>query len=262
MGLALGSGGIRGLAHVGVIRTLLRHNIPIDYIAGSSIGAWVGAHYALYKDFDRLNEFTIGKKQEKFRSFLELSLKGGGFIKGEKMELMFDEWLEHKTFADVQIPFKCNSADLLSGGEVVFESGPLAHAVRVSMSIPGMFRPVHERGMVLVDGGICNPVPDDIVRRMGADVVIAVNLDDFHADGRYQEADMGLTNVANRSIEVMRHFLALNSIRNSDILIVPSVAKYSNWKEYFWNDAGEAIAKVGEEATEKVIPALKFILEN
>lgn len=262
VGLALGSGGIRGIAHVGVIKALHKHNIPIDYIAGSSIGAWVGAHYALFQDAERLEEFTVGKKQEKFRSFMELSLRGGGFIKGERMEALFDEWLEHKTFADVKIPFRCNAVDLISGDEVIFDSGSLAHAARVSMSIPGMFRPVHENAKVLVDGGVVNPVPDDIVRRMGADVVVAVNLDDFRADGRYREEDMGLANVANRTIEVMRHYLALYSMKNSDVIIVPPVAKYTNWREYFWNDAGRDIERIGAEAAEKVMPALKFILEN
>jgi len=251
---------VRGLAHVGVIKTLLKHKIPIDYIAGSSIGAWVGIHYALFKDYEKLHDFTVGKKKEKFRSFLEPTLTGG-LIKGIKMEALFDEWLEHKTFDDLKIPLKAVATDLLTGNEVILDKGPLSFAARTSMSIPTIFSPVHHNGIVLVDGGISNPVPDDVAKRMGADIVVSVNLDDFRGDGRYTEEDMSLTGVASRSIEVMRHYLALHSLKDSDIIIAPPVAKYSNWKEYFWNDMGEEIAKIGEDATEKIIPALKLLLD-
>jgi len=261
VGLALGSGGIRGLAHVGVIRSLLDNNIPIDYIAGCSIGAWVAAHYALYNDLEKLSEFTVGKKQEKLRSFLEISLEGG-LIKGKKLETLLDDWLDHKTFADIKTPLKVNAVDVLTGREIIFDSGSLGHAVRTSMSIPGIFRPIKENGMMLVDGGICNPVPDNIVREMGADVVISVNLDDFRSEKPYAESDMSITGITARMIEIMRHYLALNSLQSSDVIIMPPVAKYSNWREYFWNNAGEDIARVGVETTEKLIPTIRNLIAS
>lgn len=259
VGLALGSGGIRGLAHVGVIKVLLENKIPIDYIAGCSIGAWVGVHYGLYKDLAKLAEYTVGKKQEKLRSFFEPTLRGG-LIKGEKLEVLFEEWLEHKTFADLQLPVKLVATDLVAGEPVVLDKGSLAHATRVSMAVTGAFSPIIEGKKILADGGVCNPVPDDLVRQMGADIVISVNLDDFKGQDRFSAKDISLVNVAARSIEIMRHHLAVYSLKNSDIVITPTVARFANWREYFWNDAGDDIVKEGEVAAEKEIENIKKLL--
>jgi len=262
VGLVLGSGGIRGLAHVGVLKVLLKNKIPIDYIAGCSIGAWVGVHYALYKDLARLTDCTVGMKQEKLRSFFEPTMQGG-FIKGEKLETLFNEWLGNKTFADTKIPVKLVATDLVAGKQVVLDKGSLAHAARVSMAATGAFSPIIEGDRILADGGVCNPVPDDIVKAMGADIIISVNLDNFNELDRFvikEMKELGVMNVASRSLEVMRHHLAVYSMKDSDVIIAPEVAKFSNWKEYFWNDAGDAIVKAGEVATEKKIEKIKKLL--
>ena len=259
LGLALGSGAVRGLAHIGVIQALVKNDIPIDYIAGTSIGAWVGAHYALYQDLARLEEFTVGKRKEKLMSFLEPSL-AGGLIKGEKLGILLEEWLGHATFEDLKIPLRIVAADLISGEQVVFDRGSLALATRASMAVPGVFRPVPFEGKLLIDGGICNPVPDSIARAMGADVVLAVNLDNLASAKIFPGKKIGMSNVALRTLEVARHHLARYSLRNSDFILTPAVAHYASISDYFARGAGEEIVEAGEAETEKIIPELRRTL--
>jgi len=260
IGLALGSGAIRGLAHVGVIKSLVKHNIPIDYLAGSSIGAWVGVHYALYKDIAKLEELTLGMKKEKLLSFFEPSLTGG-FIKGERVEKLLNLWLKNATFNDLKIPMKIVATDLISGEPFIFDKGNLALATRASMAVPSFFKPVNYKSYLLVDGGVSNPVPDNLVKQQGADIVIAVNLDNFGAKGRFSAKDTRFDKVAIRTIEIMRYNLAKHSTRQADIILELSLAKYSSWRKYFTSNIGPEIVKIGEQATDKIIPKLKALLK-
>lgn len=255
VGLALGSGGVRGLAHVGVIKTLLKHQIPIDFISGSSIGAWVGAHYALFQDIEKLEEITAGKKQEKLLSFLEPTFTGG-LIKGDKLEKLLNNWLNHATFNDLSIPLKMVATDLTNGEPVILDTGALAPAIHASMAIPGLFQPVKNKEKILVDGGICNPVPDEVVKNMGAKIIISVNLDDFRMDDDINKKRWSLGEITYRTIKIMRHNLAKNSLRNSDFIIEPRLAKYSSWKQYFTKGIEQEIVALGSKETEKIIPQL------
>ncbi|NOY69355.1 MAG: patatin-like phospholipase family protein [Deltaproteobacteria bacterium] len=262
IGLALGSGGIKGLAHVGVIKTLARHNIPIDFIAGTSIGAWVGAHYAICKNIEKLEIYTIGKKKEKLHSMFELTLKGG-FIKGNKIQHLFEQWLEDASFQDAQIPLKIIATELINGKEVAFSSGKIAPALRASMGVPSIFAPFAYNDMILVDGGICNPVPADIVRKMGANIVISVNLDNYRVEGLFKKEDIhSIAGVSARSIDLLRHYLATHCVKSSDVVIEPknSQEELSAWKNYFTHDIGNQHIKLGEEATEDQIPLIKELL--
>jgi NTE family protein len=258
LGLALGSGGVRGLSHIGVIKSLLKHNIPIDYLAGSSIGSWIGACYGLYQDFEKLEEMTVGKRKEKFFSFLEPAL-GGGVIRGEKLEKMLNGWLDNSDFDDLKIPFKVVATDLITGRQVVFDKGNLAAAVRASITVPGFFKPVVIKKMILVDGGISNPVPDDVVKAMGADVVVAVNLD-YKGDFDFNQKKLDFTSVTRRTIEVMKQNLAEYSLSEADIVIKPSLREQASWTKYFLNGNGQEIVKIGEQEMDKAIPELKKLL--
>ncbi len=262
LGLALGSGGIRGLSHVGVIKTLLKYHIPIDFIAGASIGAWVGANYALFKDFDRLEEFTVRRKEEKLRMLLEPSLKGG-LIGGERTRKLLTTWLEDASFEETQIPLSVVATDLYKRRAVVYSSAALVPAVQASMAVPGLFKPVSYHGRVLIDGGVTNPVPSDIVKQMGADVVIGVNLDLIPEDTEDEgglHRPLGMMAIANRTIEIMRYYLANSCNHSADIVIEPQVESYASWTQYFRKDIGHEIVAAGEIATEKIIPELKQLL--
>lgn len=259
VGLALGSGGVRGLAHIGVIKVLLKHKIPIDYISGCSIGAWIGAHYAMYQDIEKTADFTAGKKKEKLISFLEPTLSGG-LVKGEKLEALMNSWLDNANFSDLKIPLKLAATDLINNEKIVFSEGKVAPAVRASLSVPGFFKPVIFEHRALVDGGLSNPVPVDLVKELGAEVVVAVNLDFFSGFDNISPAEVGYVNLADGTIKIMRHHLAQYSCRDADFLIQPDLMNCSSWSDYFMNNnKGEGI-KLAEEATEKIIPALKEMI--
>jgi len=177
IGLALGGGSARGLAHVGVILALEAYNIPIDIIAGTSIGSVVGSLYAAGASIDQLEEAALSMKKSKTLSLTDLVLPHSGLISGERIEEMLNDlFLEDKTFADLKIPFAAVATEIESGAEVILNQGKLIDAVRASISIPGIFTPVKYGEYYLVDGGVVNPVPVDVVKMMGADIIIAVSL--------------------------------------------------------------------------------------
>ncbi|MFA6594410.1 MAG: patatin-like phospholipase family protein [Candidatus Buchananbacteria bacterium] len=258
LGLALGSGGPRGLAHIGVIKTLLKHNIPIDYLSGSSIGSWVGAHYALYEDIEKLEEFTAGKRQEKLFSFLEPSFKGG-IIRGDRSEKMLNDWLGGASFKDLKIPLRIVATDLITGQAIVFDHGNLAFASRASMAVPGIFKPVKFNKYLLVDGGISNPVPDDVAKQMGSDVVVAVNLD-FFGDYEFAKVNPKFSEVSIRTMDIMRQYLAEYCLREADFIVRPDLSQYGSWTKYFFGNSGPQIIEIGARETEKIIPKLKDAL--
>jgi NTE family protein len=175
IGLALGSGSARGWAHIGVIRSLQEAGIRIDCIAGTSIGALVGAAYALNK-MDVLEDFVQQLDWKQIVSFLDVTFPTSGIIEGEKIANFFRGHVQKKTIEELTVDYCAVATDLLSGGEVILRQGDLVEAIRASISVPGIFTPVRINGDILIDGGLVNPVPVSAVRKMGADYVIGVDL--------------------------------------------------------------------------------------
>lgn len=259
VGLALGSGGIRGLAHIGVIKTLLKYQIPIDYIAGASIGAWVGAHYALFQDIAMLEAVTVGSKKEKLEAFFDPSLRGG-LIGGQKTKKLLEQWLHDATFEQARIPLAVVATDMNKRATCVFSTGDIVPAVQASMAIPGIFKPIAYDGRVLVDGGVSCPVPSDVVKAMGADIVIAVNLYRIPESPIDITIDSGVIEVTKRTMEILRYALAQRSADAADVVIEPAVEAYAGWSRYFTKDVGQDIVTIGERETEVLIPSiLKFL---
>jgi len=180
IGLALGSGGARGLAHIGVIKVLEEKGIKIDYIAGTSIGALIGALYCQTKNIQSVEDFALSMDWKMLAEVLfDFSFKGG-MISGEKVEKMLRHQLDNISFADLKIPLNIVCADLRTGEKLVCDSGDVSQAVRASISVPIIFKPFQKDDALLIDGGLVEPVPVQTVRKMGADYVIAVNLDAYH----------------------------------------------------------------------------------
>ncbi|WP_284214793.1 patatin-like phospholipase family protein [Comamonas jiangduensis] len=174
IGLALGSGSARGWAHMGVLKALDDAGIKPDVVCGSSIGALVGAAYAA-GELDRFAEWTQTLNMRSVFGFMDFKLSGG-MLKGEKL---IDFWRRNFVDFDIEssaIPFAAVATDLHSGAEVWLREGSMADAVRASIALPGLFTPVQRGGRLLVDGGLVNPVPASLARAMGADIVIAVDL--------------------------------------------------------------------------------------
>ena len=174
IGLALGGGSARGWAHIGVIRALADAGIEPDIVCGTSIGALVGAAHAA-GELDRLEAWVRGLKRQTVVSFLDFSL-GGGLIKGEKLIDFFRVHFVDRDIDALDRPFGAVATDLARGREVWLREGRVSDAVRASIALPGLFTPAQRDGAWLVDGGLVNPVPVSLARAMGADLVIAVDL--------------------------------------------------------------------------------------
>jgi NTE family protein len=172
--LALGSGSARGWAHIGVIRALEEAGVRPDIVCGTSIGALVGAAYAV-GELDRLEQWVLRLAVKDFVGFMDVSFSGGLF-KGERLMDFFRQRLVDLPIEQLALPFAAVATALHNGAEIWLRRGSTLDAVRASIALPGLFAPVLSEGMILVDGGLVNPVPVSLARAMGADVVIAVDL--------------------------------------------------------------------------------------
>ncbi len=175
IGLALGSGSARGLAHLGVIRAIEDAGIEIDFIAGTSMGALIGAIHAAGK-LDELEATFLTFDWKKTASFFDVVLPKSGLLDGARVSALVRAHIHADRIEALQKPFAAVATDIVNGEEIVIRSGDVIEAVRASLSVPGIFTPVRSNGHILVDGGITNPVPVSVARDMGADIVIAVDL--------------------------------------------------------------------------------------
>jgi NTE family protein len=175
VGLALGSGAARGWSHIGIINGLAEMGIEPEIVSGSSIGALVGAAYAADK-IDLLRDWSCSLTWKEIIRFLDPTLLGGGLIQGEKLIEFISEHVKSLEFEGLKRQLGVVATDLETGREIWFREGSVMEAVRGSISLPGLFTPLHHQGRWLVDGGLANPVPVSLCRAMGAEIVIAVNL--------------------------------------------------------------------------------------
>jgi len=176
IGLALGGGSARGWAHIGVINELEQIGIVPDIICGTSIGALVGGVY-LAGQLDALSKWLLRLDRKEIIKYLDIRLlRGGGFVEGSRLMDFFHQQMGDLKIEDLPRPYTCVSTDLETGREIWFQKGPLLDAIRASIAVPGIFTPVHLRDRWLVDGGLVNPVPVSVCRALGAELVIAVNL--------------------------------------------------------------------------------------
>ncbi|MCK4869980.1 MAG: patatin-like phospholipase family protein [Gammaproteobacteria bacterium] len=183
VGLALGSGSARGWSHIGVIRALNEMGIHIDYIAGTSIGALVGAIYAA-NQIDAFEKIVLQLDWKQIIYFFDVVFPKSGLIDGKKVSAFVRKHVKGMRIEELFLPFRAIASDLNTGKEVVISDGDVIEAIRASISVPGIFTPVKRGGSILIDGGLVNPVPVNAVREMGADFVIAVDLNHDIVNGR------------------------------------------------------------------------------
>ncbi len=251
--LVLGSGGVRGMAHVGVIEELKAAGIPIDLIVGCSAGSMVGALYADSPDIEKVKEVVWNVKTD---SLLDLDLWHCryGLSQGRSMKSTLSKHLAAKTFDDLKIPLIIVACDLFSGELVPIGSGDLVRAVQASCSIPLMFVPCQHKGRILIDGGVVNPVPAKVARDLGADLVIAVDLCELLP----QTIPSNLFQVATRSAEIA--FIWQNEIctHHADIIIRPKTSGMGTFNDKMKLQIYEA----GRRATREQIPLIKELLHG
>jgi NTE family protein len=262
IGLALGGGAARGAAHIGVLNVLEREGIPIDMIAGTSAGAFVGSLYARSKNARLIKQQVIDLSQRRITRLIDPALPRTGFIKGEKFNDLLASFLGgHIKFSDLQIPFACTATDIDTGEAVVLDQGSVVEAVRASISIPGIFTVVKQAGRYLVDGSLANPVPVDLVRRMGADIVIASNVIPNVLDRAHQpteESTKGarepnIIQILLQSIHIGTYSLVRFNLEQADVVIEPDVVHIGAAD---FHHARECI-KLGELAAQKAIPEIR-----
>lgn len=177
IGLVLSGGGARGLAHIGVLRVLEREGIPVDYLAGTSMGGVMAAGYAAgMSSYDLARESLAATQKRHMVRLVDPGLPNGGLIRGERVLAFFKQEFGEKSFSELHLPLAVVAVDLNSHQEVVLREGPVALALRATTSLPGLFMPVQMNGWRLVDGGVLNNLPVDVVIGMGAEVVIAVDV--------------------------------------------------------------------------------------
>jgi NTE family protein len=176
IGLALGGGGARGLAHIGVLEVLEKEGIPIDMIAGTSAGAAIGALYAQGKKVSEMKKLARSWDWKQRAQIIDLALPKSGFIAGKKVKQLLKSIIGDVKFSELKLPFACVATDVITGEEVVINQGSVLEAVRASISMPVIFTVVKQKGRYLVDGALTNPVPVSVLKDMGADFIIAVNV--------------------------------------------------------------------------------------
>jgi NTE family protein len=175
-GIALGGGGAKGLAHIGVIKVLEEYGIFPHIISGTSIGALIGALYLLKGDIHAVEEYALSFENTNLYPYLVPRPSSSGLISEKRIQTFLNGIFGRKRFEDLNKPFFCTAADIRRGREVMFDRGSLQRAVRASISIPVIFKPVRLRKSYLVDGGLINPVPVDILKKNGSDFTIAINV--------------------------------------------------------------------------------------
>ncbi len=286
IGVALEGGGALGLAHIGVLRWFEQHHIPIDYIAGTSMGGLVGGMYATGKSPDELDRLVKGmdwpliiggdtpyedlsyRRKEDARAIqddLVIGFKHGvslpsGLNAGQQIGLVIDrETLAYstvKSFDDLPIPFRCVSTDLITGKAHVFDSGPIGFAMRSTMSFPGIFAPVRDGDRLYVDGALVDNLPTDLVRKMGPDVVIAIHLQVSPITANQIQS---LISVLSRSIDLGIANTEIRGMEAADLVVKVDVRKF-NALDY--NKADEMIQLGVQAAEEKSKILLPYSLDQ
>ena len=255
IGLALSGGAARGNAHVGVLRALAEHNIRIDCIAGTSAGAIVGGALAAGMSLDDIEEF--GRKL-RWRDIGRVTMSRLGIQSNERLEQYLRARLPVSRFEDLSIPFAAVATDLKTGAAVIMrDEGDLPFAIRASCAIPGWYVPViDEQGRQLVDGGLVAVIPATVARSLGADIVIAVDVNG--AGSTFIGSTSSVIGVLFQSMMVVQKTASHYQLRSADLVIQPKVGNI-RWDEI--GRADELIAR-GYEAALESIPQLQALIEE
>jgi NTE family protein len=249
LGVALGGGFARGIAHVGVLHTLEQHGLTIDYIAGTSAGALAAIAYASGLSYEEVVNRAAALR---FGMFGQWRFSWLGLASNQKLEFYPKRYLSISTFEELRIPVTIAATDLISGEPVYFDHGPLGPPLRASCAYPGLFQPVQYEGRTLVDGFVGATVPVEAVEKMGADVTVAVFL-----DSEAIVRPTNFTDVIGRSFTIIQRHADLAWRAKADVVIEPHV------RDFAWDDFAKTpqLIAAGEEAMTAAMPRLRVALE-
>jgi NTE family protein len=250
LGLALGGGFARGIAHIGVLKVLEENQIPISCIAGTSIGALIATAYACGTPVAEMQRHAAATQ---FKDFGRWTLSWLGLASNERLESYLHRFCAAKNFDELRIPLAIAASDLGSGHSVFFTKGEIGPPLRASCAYPGLFLPIEHEGRILVDGFLTAPVPVDAVRQLGAEFVVSVYLD----PGTPAAAPRTVADVVSRSFTIMQRNGNSKWRERSDVIIEPDV------KDFVWDDFARTpeLMAAGEAAARAALPRIKAALE-
>ncbi|MFP4377033.1 MAG: patatin-like phospholipase family protein [Spirochaetales bacterium] len=246
VGLALGGGGARGIAHIGVLKAFAEHDIPVHYLTGVSVGSVIGSLFCSGQPWDKILDVA---EEIGWDDLVKPTLSGLGIVKGTLLEQYVGKLVGDLDFESLKIPMKIIATDLASAQTVIFDSGPVGKAVHASSSIPGIFEPMIEGDRALIDGGFTNNLPSEEVREMGADKVIAV---DLNADRTGFGIPDNLFEVTAQSFALLLSQVADPGREDCDVLLQPDLSKYAYHDLSDVQGMVEAGEKVAVDAMEKI----------
>jgi len=249
LGLALGGGFARGIAHIGVLRVFEAEAIPIDFIAGTSVGALIGATYASGTPLDEMERQGI---ETHFRDFGRWTLSRMGMASNERLEHYLHKFTPAQSFSELKIPMSIVATDIITGESVHFTEGELTPAIRASCAYPGLFMPVHHQGRILVDGFLTETVPAEAAREMGADIVVGVHLE----PGLLESPPRNTIEIISRSFSIIQTAAAQLWHTDVDVLIEPEV-HHILWDEFVKTPQ---LVAAGEAAARAALPKIRALL--
>jgi NTE family protein len=247
LGIALGGGFARGIAHIGILKVLEEEKIPVACVAGTSVGAIIAAAYCSGLSARELEEIA---HQVRFASFARWTVSRYGFATNDRMTLWLERFLKVKTFEEMRVPLAIAATDFATGDPVVFRSGPLTGPIRASCAYPGMFLPVEVDGRLMVDGLLTNAVPAEPLRAMGADRVLSVYLRAHWVDTR---GPRHLFEIIGQCFSIAQAKMSGQWRAHSDLVLEPNVNGFA----YDDFERASDLIKIGEATARAALPQLK-----
>lgn len=250
VGLALSGGGARGLAHIGVLKVLHDHRIPIDYIAGTSVGSLIGSLYAGGVNITTMMEIS---SKVKWKHFFRIVLSKTGLVSSEEIEKFVIDLIGKKTFPEMEIPFSAVAIDIATGKKLILNKGEVYKAVRASCSFPWMYIPLKTEHHLLVDGVLEENLPSTTVREMGADLVIGVDV-----IPRIEKIDCfnNVLEIFDRALDLFILNQNKDPKKNCDVLLTPIKEKVTSLEL----DKAGYLVELGEECAKQALPQIKSLL--
>ena len=247
--VVLGGGGVRGFAEIGVLHVLEQERIPVDIVVGTSVGSLVGTFYA---DSGRVFDaefLAAGIEERDLFDYSAMAVFSGGLIKGERLEDYVRSRLRHHLIEKMEVKYAAVAVDVTTGKTTVFDRGPVAPAVHASCAIPGVFVPVEIDGATYVDGGVTDPLPADVARGMGADVVIAVAIPPAVPRARPKNP----LEVAFHAVTLMTAEIGRLRAREADVVVEPNLGVVG-FRDF---DRRREMIEAGEAAARAALPAIR-----
>lgn len=250
VGLALGGGFARGLAHIGVLKVLEENGVQISCLAGTSIGSIIGGAYASGVP---LEEIAAVARRVRWKDFGNWTLSRMGLASNQRLEALVRRVFRATRFEDLKMPMAVVATDLLAGRPVVFTTGELGLAIRASCAYPGLFLPIAYDGSLLVDGGLVSEVPAAVAKKLGADIVIGVALQNLSLS----EEPKSVVDVLGRSFSIAQQAAEPIWRQHADLVVEPTVSQFN------WDDFGRAdeLMAAGADAMRAALPRLRGLLQ-